>query len=91
MRGAADIGADEEVLKKSGAFYSFGDIRLGQGREHSKHFLKEHPQLADKIEKPVPANPFPLPVCPAQPPVTAAKENKGEPELAAVVSADQTN
>jgi recombination protein RecA len=45
-----EIGVEEEVVKKSGAFYSFGDTRLGQGRENSKSFLREHPELAAEIE-----------------------------------------
>jgi recombination protein RecA len=38
------------ILRKSGAFYSFGDQRLGQGRENVKDFLKANPELADEIE-----------------------------------------
>src|ERR671926_419009 len=38
-----DIGTELGILKKSGAFYSFGDQRLGQGREKVKEFLKQHP------------------------------------------------
>ena len=86
-----DIGSDEEVVKKSGAFYSFGDIRLGQGRENSKQFLKENPELADQIEKLVRAKLSPQPVSPEEPSATAAKEEDDEPDLAVVVSSDQTN
>ena len=45
-----DLGAEQEVLKKSGAFYSFGDTRLGQGRENAKAFLKEHPEVSERIQ-----------------------------------------
>ena len=45
-----DLGVDTEVISKSGAFYSFGDTRLGQGRENAKSFLKEHSDMADQIE-----------------------------------------
>ena len=45
-----DLGTEMGVLRKSGAFYSFGDQRLGQGRENVKEFLKGHPELADEIE-----------------------------------------
>ena len=38
-----------DVVKKSGAFYSFGDTRLGQGRENAKAFLKDHGEIADEI------------------------------------------
>jgi recombination protein RecA len=45
-----DIGADRGIIKKSGAFYSYGDIRLGQGRENVKDFLKADPKLLAEIE-----------------------------------------
>ena len=48
-----DLGADLEVIKKVGSFYSFGELRLGQGRENSKAYLRENPQLADEIERAV--------------------------------------
>ena len=37
-------------MVKSGAWYSYGDIRLGQGRENSKQFLRENPDLAEELE-----------------------------------------
>jgi recombination protein RecA len=45
-----DLATDMEVVKKSGSFYSFGDQRLGQGRENAKAFLREHKDVADRIE-----------------------------------------
>ena len=57
-----DVGVEEEVVKKSGAFYSFGDTRLGQGRENSKAFLKEHPELSDEIDDLIRAKLNPPPV-----------------------------
>ncbi len=48
-----DLGAEMEVITKRGAFYSYGDIRLGQGRENSKEFLKQNPDLCEEIEKAV--------------------------------------
>ena len=44
-----DLGTEMDVVKKSGAFYSFGETRLGQGRENAKAFLKEHEDIADQI------------------------------------------
>ncbi len=38
------------VVEKSGAWFSYGDERIGQGRENSKTFLKENPQIALEIE-----------------------------------------
>jgi recombination protein RecA len=44
-----DLGSDMGVIEKSGAWYSFGGERIGQGREAAKAFLKEHPQIAAQI------------------------------------------
>ncbi|MBX5436325.1 MAG: recombinase RecA [Alicyclobacillaceae bacterium] len=46
-----DIGTEIDVIQKSGAWYSFRDERLGQGRENAKQYLKEHPDIADEIER----------------------------------------
>ncbi|MCL6516235.1 recombinase RecA [Alicyclobacillus sp.] len=46
-----DIGTEIDVIQKSGAWYSYGEERLGQGRENAKQYLKEHPELADEIEQ----------------------------------------
>ena len=45
-----ELGSDQGIIKKSGAFYSYGETRLGQGRENSKDFLIQHPEIADSIE-----------------------------------------
>lgn len=45
-----DLGADLEIIAKSGAWYSYGDIRLGQGKEKVKDFLRENPDVAKEIE-----------------------------------------
>ncbi len=45
-----DLGASLEGSTKRGAFYSYGDIRLGQGRENAKEFLKQNPELSNEIE-----------------------------------------
>ena len=48
--GLIDIGLEMGIVKKSGAFFSMGDTRLGQGRENAKEFLRAHPEIADSIE-----------------------------------------
>lgn len=48
-----DMAAEVDIVQKSGAWYSFGDERLGQGRENAKVFLKEHPEIAEEIEQQV--------------------------------------
>ena len=45
-----DLSAQFEVVKKLGAFYSYGDLRLGQGRDAAKSYLREHPELAAEID-----------------------------------------
>ncbi|MEW5829637.1 MAG: recombinase RecA [Chloroflexota bacterium] len=45
-----DLAAQLEIVDKRGAFYSYGDVRLGQGRENSKEFLRQNPDLAGEIE-----------------------------------------
>lgn len=45
-----DIGSELDIVQKSGAWYAFGEERLGQGRENAKQFLKEHPELAGQID-----------------------------------------
>ena len=67
-----DLGAAQDIVKKSGSFYSYGDTRLGQGRENSKDFLIQHPEIADSIEarlrglSPDPREPHPDPAGPNQ-------------------------
>jgi len=46
-----DLAAKYEFVKKAGAFYSYGETRLGQGRENSKDFLKENPKMVAELDK----------------------------------------
>ena len=46
-----DLGVRMGIVNKSGAFYSYGDVKLGQGRENSKNFLLENKNIADEIEE----------------------------------------
>ena len=46
-----DLGCELDLLQKSGAWFSFGEERLGQGRENARLYLKEHPDLALSIER----------------------------------------
>ena len=45
-----DLGVEHKLVDKSGAWFSYGDLRLGQGRENAKQFLRDNPDLADEIE-----------------------------------------
>jgi len=46
-----DVGTEMGVIQKSGAWYSYRDERLGQGRENVKEFMKEHPEMVAAMEK----------------------------------------
>ena len=46
-----DLATELDIINKSGAWYSYGDTRLGQGRENSKDFLKQNPDLTEEIER----------------------------------------
>lgn len=54
--GIVDLGVDYELIKKAGAFYSYGDIRLGQGRESAKGYLSQNPELTQEIEQKIRAS-----------------------------------
>ena len=45
-----DLGIEHNIVTKSGSFFSYGDERLGQGRNNAKEFLDEHPEIAKEIE-----------------------------------------
>lgn len=72
-----DLGSERGILTKSGAFYSYGETRLGQGRENSRQFLLENPELATEIESEIRAD------CGLRPlgPVTADPEEQPETAL----------
>jgi recombination protein RecA len=46
-----DLGIEHDIVQKSGSFFSYGEQRLGQGRNNAKAFLRENPELADEIEQ----------------------------------------
>ena len=45
-----DLGVDHEIIDKSGAWYSYGDLRLGQGKENTRQFLLDNPDIAEEVE-----------------------------------------
>ncbi|HEY8492063.1 MAG TPA: recombinase RecA [Dehalococcoidia bacterium] len=46
-----DLGVEAGIIKKTGAFFSYGEQRIGQGRENAKEFLRQHPETAAEIER----------------------------------------
>lgn len=51
-----DLGVEMGIIKKSGAFFSYGDERIGQGRENVREFLVQHPELTSEIESAIRAH-----------------------------------
>ncbi len=48
--GLLDVGVASDIVSKTGAWFNYGDLRLGQGREQSKEFLRANPDVAQKLE-----------------------------------------
>ncbi len=75
-----DLGIEHKVVEKSGAWFSYGDLRIGQGRENSKQFLRDNPDIAGEIENRIreKLGLSALPVPPANPkdPAKEAKDVK---------------
>jgi recombination protein RecA len=46
-----DIGLKHEIVGKSGSWYTYGDTRIGQGRENAKAYLEEHPEVAEELDQ----------------------------------------
>jgi recombination protein RecA len=45
-----DLGVKYDIVQKSGSWFSYGDERIGQGKEKARQYLKDHPKIADEIE-----------------------------------------
>ena len=48
-----DLGLEDKIIDKSGAWISYGDVRLGQGRENAKQYLRDNPALVEEITRKV--------------------------------------
>jgi recombination protein RecA len=46
-----DLGVENDLVKKAGSWYSYGEDRIGQGKENAKTYLKEHPEIAIELDK----------------------------------------
>ena len=55
-----DIGLKLDLVQKSGSWFAMGDLRLGQGRDASKQFLRDNPEMAEKLEADIRANAYKL-------------------------------
>jgi recombination protein RecA len=72
-----DLGIEHGIVQKSGSFFSYGDERLGQGRNNVKGYLREHPEVAGEIERKIYET---LGVEPAGAPLAAVPPAEGEAE-----------
>jgi recombination protein RecA len=45
-----DLGVEANLVEKAGTWFSYGEVRIGQGRENAKEFLKSHPEVAADLE-----------------------------------------
>lgn len=48
-----DLATDHKLVERSGAWYAYGEVKLGQGREHAKQFLRENPEITAELESKV--------------------------------------
>ena len=46
-----ELGVEHKIVNKSGAWYSYGDERIGQGKDNVRTYLREHPEMAAEIEQ----------------------------------------
>ena len=51
--GVLDLALEHDLVQKSGSFFSYGETRLGQGRNNTKEFLRDNPELRDELERKV--------------------------------------
>ena len=84
MSELIDVGVKLGIVQKSGAWFNYGDIRLGQGRDNAKQFLKDNPEIANDIEGQIRANADKLYATrrPAGRAAAAAAEKPAEPAAA---------
>jgi recombination protein RecA len=78
-----DLGLEHDVVSKSGSFFSYGEERIGQGRNNAKGYLVEHPEIAREIEGKVYEA---MGIERAAPPPIAAAEDDGAPTTLEPVS-----
>ncbi|MBW2626615.1 MAG: recombinase RecA [Deltaproteobacteria bacterium] len=85
-----DLGVEADIINKSGAWYSYGEERVGQGRDNARTFLEEHPDILAKVERQLlqkhglikedtPAEPKAEAKAPAAPPLKAAASKRARP------------
>ena len=81
-----DLGSKLDIVQKSGAWFNYGEIRLGQGRDNAKEYLRQNPELAEEIAAKVMANADKL-MCRTA--AAAAPKKLGQVNLTAEVDEDE--
>ena len=76
-----DLAVDLGIAKKGGAWFSYGDLKLGQGRDNAKQYLREHPELMQEFEDQIRKIYFENGVLAAAPNVGTITKQKPEPKL----------
>ena len=71
-----DLGVEHKVVEKSGAWFSYGDLRIGQGRENAKAFLRENADIALEVENKIREKLGIAPVAAVAPAAAAAPNDK---------------
>jgi recombination protein RecA len=74
-----DVALEQKIVQKSGSYFSFGEERLGQGRQNAVAFLREHPDVADEIVARIRAA-----IAPAEPPPDEVADQNDAVEVAEV-------
>ncbi len=73
-----DLGVEYGLVQKSGAWYSVGKERIGQGKDNARQYLKEHPELAERLERQIREKAFGVPAEPAEAGVESAQGGEKE-------------
>ncbi len=77
-----DLAVNDNVIDKSGAWFSYGPLRMGQGREQARQYLKENPAASKEIREKILAKRMPkVEATPEKPPVKAEAKADGKPEI----------
>ena len=76
------MAVERDIIHKSGAWFSYEDQRIGQGRENARQYLRDHPELADRIEKIVREEAMAAASNNAAEPPAAAASEEEDPDLA---------
>jgi recombination protein RecA len=83
-----DMAVADNIIEKAGAWFSYGPVRLGQGRENTKQFLQDNPDLIEEVRQAILAKRLPAPAAPAAaaPPAKPGTNGRADAATAAAVA-----